>query len=58
MMFYTGNPDIRQYEQPARAARAEAVAGLMRRLRHGVSALARRPAAPAGRGTTRVACHD
>lgn len=57
-MFYTGNPDVRQYEQPTREARAEAVAGLMRRLRHGLSALARRPAAELRQRPTRVACHD
>lgn len=58
MMFYTGNPEFRQYEQRARKARAEAVAGLMRRLRHGLSALARRPAPARRQRTARVACHD
>lgn len=58
MMFYTGNPDVRQFEQRAREARAEVVAGLMQRLRHGVSALLRRPAPTLRRHPTRVACHD
>lgn len=56
MMFYTGNPDVRPYEELARKARAEALAGLMRRLRHGVSELARRPAQR--QRATGVACHD
>lgn len=58
MMFYTGNPDIRQYEQRAREARAAVVAGLMQRLRHGVSALLRRPAPALDRHPNRVACQD
>lgn len=58
MMFYTGNPDVRPYEQLARKARAEALAGLMRRLRHGMSALTRRPAPALRQRPTRVACHD
>lgn len=59
MMFYTGNPEVRQYEAPARRAQAEAVAALVRRVRHGIGALAARRPAPAPRQRpTRVVCQD
>lgn len=58
MMFYTGNPDIRQYEQRAREARAAVVTDLVQRLRHGVSALLRRPTPAQDRHPNRVACQD
>lgn len=43
MMFYTGNPEIRQHEQAARAARAAVMNALLQRLARLPATVARRP---------------
>lgn len=66
MMFYSGNPDVRQYEERARQARAEVIAAGLLRLRDGVGTLTWRARNALVRHTesrtrlraTRVACQD
>lgn len=59
MMFYTGDPNVRQFEPAARQARAEVVATFVRLLRRRISALLPRHSAPGARHhPTRVACQD
>lgn len=55
MIFYTGNPEIRQYERLARAARAEVVNMLLQRLARLPAILVRRHSVTARQGETRTA---